>query len=415
MSEDLPDWLRDPALRPLWQAARDRLERNGVEPRGVVRVAGLDRTARHAVSGLIGRPVVDDHARVDLSALDTVLRERSRAGGLVAVMECLGGPVRNRSAERSTLANEREQPYTAARQWLRTHPQVGALAWVEDWLAGVRRSGLMSRVSSQTDPASVLVQALELATALTAGGERPATSRTQLAAQATGDAHALDDGRTLAALVLRALAAAAGGPAPASASERRLLWETFGVSPDSVSSTCLTLGLRPAGTDELARRLGLAAEGAAPVHLTGWDLARSGLDLPVGTWVLVCENPRVLEAVAETRGGDVAVVCTSGNPGLVTLDVLGRLGSAGARLAYHGDFDWPGVGIANRLVAEVGCRPWLMSAGDYLRGVRDGGPALQGAPATPAWDGALGQAMRSRGVAVHEEAVLEPLLTVLPS
>ncbi len=410
----LPDWVRDPALRPVWRAARDRLERNGVEPRGVLRVDGLDRGARHAVGGLTGRVGVADHARVDLATLDAVLRERSRQGGLVAVLETLDGPVRNRVAERSALTREREQPFTVVREWLRAHPQAVPLPWAEEWLAGVRRSGLMSRVSSRTDPAGVLVTALELAAALTSSDDRPATSRTQLAADVTGDAHALDDGRTLAALVSRALAAAAGEPAPGSVGDRRRLWEAYGISPDAVSSTCLSLGLRPAGVGELAHRLGLAAEAGAPVHLTGWDLARSDLGLPGGTWVLVCENPRVLEAVAETRGGDVAVVCTSGNPGLVTLDVLGRLGSQGARLAYHGDFDWPGVTIANRLVAEVGCRPWLMSAGDYLCRVRADAPVLQGAPVAAVWDDALEAAMRERGVAVHEEAVLEPLIAALP-
>ncbi len=53
---------------------------------------------------------------------------------------------------------------------------------------------------------------------------------------------------------------------------------------DDVSSTCLTLGLRPVGDGSPARRLRLAADDDAPVHLTGWDLAREPLDVPGGTW-----------------------------------------------------------------------------------------------------------------------------------
>ena len=40
-------------------------------------------------------------------------------------------------------------------------------------------------------------------------------------------------------------------------------------------------------------------------------------------------------------------------------------GLAGAELRYHGDFDWAGVAMANRLIAEVGVVPWRMGADDY--------------------------------------------------
>jgi len=227
VSRHLPEWLLDPALDPVWEAARARLERNGVEPRGTVTLRDLDRAGRHAVSGLIARPVVADRASVDLAHLDAVLRERSGWGGLVAVLERIGGPVRNRAAERSAMARTREHPYAAARCWLRDHPQAAGLPWIEEWFAGVRRSGLLSRLSPPVDPAAVLVCALELSTELTGTTRRPAISRTELAAKATSDAHALDHGRTLAQLVLRALAANADEPPPVSVSGRRALWERY--------------------------------------------------------------------------------------------------------------------------------------------------------------------------------------------
>jgi uncharacterized protein (TIGR02679 family) len=100
-------------------------------------------------------------------------------------------------------------------------------------------------------------------------------------------------------------------------------------------------------------------------------------------------------------------------PGLVTLDVLRRLRAGGAALAYHGDFDWPGIAIANRLVDEVGVVPWRMGADEYSDGLDVDGIALAGTPVEPAWDPELGAAMRSHGIAVHEEAVLPELLDAL--
>lgn len=174
------------------------------------------------------------------------------------------------------------------------------------------------------------------------------------------------------------------------------------------------LGLRPLAETAVALRLRLAADAGDPVHLTAWDLDRDGLSVEPGTWMLVCENPRVLKAVAQARGGAVTVVCTAGMPGLVAIEVLRRLAGFGATMAYHGDFDWPGIAIANRLVAQVGCRPWRMSAADYVAGARGDGPPLAGSAVSPSWDPTLGAAMADRGVAVHEEAVLDTVLTNLP-
>jgi uncharacterized protein (TIGR02679 family) len=406
-----PAWLRDPGLQPVWAAARERLERTGVQPHGTVVVSGLDRPGRHALSGLLGRPVVRGTARVDLATLDAVLRERSGVGGLVAVVSALGGPLRNRAAERSARDAAREAPYDAARVWLAEHRDVAGQPWVEDWLAAVRRSGLLARAP---DPPAELVRALELSGRLLAGGPAAApVARTGLAATATGDSHALDEGSVLAGLVLRALSVAAGTPLPASAAGRRRLWERHGVRPDLVSSTCLVLGLRPRGDGALARRLRQAADAGDPVHVTAWDLERDRLDVPAGTWVLVCENPRVLEAVAQRYAGRVGMVCTSGMPGLVVVELLTRLAGNGVDLAYHGDFDWPGIAIANRLAAQVGARPWRMGAADYLATARPDGPVLSGAPVLPSWDPGLGAAMSARGVGIHEEAVLEDLLAAL--
>ena len=86
---------------------------------------------------------------------------------------------------------------------------------------------------------------------------------------------------------------------------------------------------------------------------------------------------------------------------------------AGARLRYHGDFDWPGIAIANRLVAEVGVVPWRMEADQYLAALHGPRVPLLGTPIEPVWDRELGAVMRHYGAAVHEEAVLDDLLDAL--
>ena len=78
-------------------------------------------------------------------------------------------------------------------------------------------------------------------------------------------------------------------------------------------------------------------------------------------------------------------------------------------MRYHGDFDWPGLALANACRRDFGAIPWLMGADDY-----EGGHAsepLKGAAVEAEWDPELAPAMRSRGLAVHEEAVLDSVLS----
>lgn len=398
--EQLVRLLGGPDLAWLRQRVRAGLE-SGRLPVAVT-LRSPTAAQRAAVAGLLGRRLpIGEAVTVRLSDVDGVLQPLGF--DLVGAVVALEGPVRDRKSQRRAALADREAPYAAIADG------VSSLPWAAEWLEGVRRSRALLRLPDPESRTRALTSALDTVLVVTAPAA-PVTSRNELAARLCGDAHALDDSSVRSALVLRALAAVAGRSVPSSAGERRALWELFGVAADTVSSTCLTLGLRPSGTSPLAARLVAAAEIGDPVHVTPWDLARSELVVPVGLDVLVCENPRVLEAVAQRFGGSVAVVCSSGMPSLVTTALLQRLATFGSRLRYHGDFDWPGIAIANRLVATVGCAPWLMTASDYLSAVRPDGLTLGGPAVVPCWDAALGEAMASKGVAVHEEAVLDHVI-----
>ena len=198
------------------------------------------------------------------------------------------------------------------------------------------------------------------------GSEGP-QSRVELGARLLGDAHALDRDRLLHRVVLRGLAAASGTALPEGAREAEALWARFGVEPDLLSRTCLVWQLRIEDDGPLAQRLGAAAEVGDPVHVTEWDLRRAAsITAERGTRVLVCENPAVLEALADRGSQGWSAVCTAGEPNLVVDRILPAVAKAGADLRYHGDFDWPGIAIANRAVARYGVRPWRMTA----RGLR---------------------------------------------
>ncbi|WP_411283012.1 TIGR02679 domain-containing protein [Lapillicoccus sp.] len=419
----LPSWWSLDVLARVWELIANRLERNGIRPTGRLVVADLDRSERHALGDLLGRSVTSGRASIDLGVLDRRLSERAGVGLVEAVEQVRGQPLVDRPQRRAVRASRRQEPFRAAEQWLVDHP--GAVwPWVAPWLEGLRRDGSLMR---DPDPTSLLLTALDilwsrreaLAEGDVNGGESGRGSsgsratpvaRTELAARTAYDAHALDADRRLSTIVLRALATRSGIELSSGAAERRALWESAGVVADSVSSTCLTWGLLGLGL-----RAPASAHAAAsgprwrPVHLTWWDL-EAGASLQTGQDLIVCENPRVLEAIAQT-GIEIGVVCTSGRPNLVVIEVLSRALAAGARMRYHGDFDWPGVAMANDAAGRFGAAPWLMGVDDYL--ATPGSLTLVGSAVEPSWDPELGPAMRRRGLAVHEEAMLERLIDAL--
>ncbi|MGH9055176.1 MAG: TIGR02679 family protein, partial [Acidimicrobiales bacterium] len=246
----------------------------------------------------------------------------------------------------------------------------------------------------------------------------PRIGRTEFASALGGSSHALDDGSVLGALVLRAISAALDAPAPSSAGERRWLWEQAGVQSDEVSTTVLTLGLRPTGPSVVARAIGARSDAECESHLTLRDLRRLGRLVPGGTTVWVCENPRVLEAAMDA-GTRAVMVCTAGNPVVAVTMLLDQLSADGAWLRYRGDFDWPGVAIANRVIGRYGADPWRMLTADYEAALAAAGagivelPGLTGAPVGASWDPLLTAAMTRAGWAVHEELIIEHLVADL--
>ncbi len=403
---DLAAWIIDPALIPVWERIRVRFEQTGLVPQGSVTLLLTSRAQRQSVGALLGRTVTSDRVRIDLAVLDARLRDRSGAGGLEAVLTRLAGRApEDRPALRAAQDDARDRPLALAAELVKA-------AWARDWIAGLRRTGLLTNRAAAEDV--VRASAAVLNELTDPDGLRRTQSRVELGARLLGDSHALDGDRLVHQVVLRGLAAASDLPVPTGSREREQLWAAYGVEPDLLSRTCLMWGLRIEGSHSVAQRLRLAADSGDPVHLTEWDLRRAGSFRPVpDTRVLVCENPRVVEAIAEAGLSEWPTVCTSGVPNLVVDRVLTELSAAGATLLYHGDFDWPGIAIANRVSAKHAVRPWQMTAENYVEAVTPGAPELVGRPVEPCWDAELGAAMRTYGRVVHEESVLVKLLDAL--
>jgi uncharacterized protein (TIGR02679 family) len=236
-----------------------------------------------------------------------------------------------------------------------------------------------------------------------------------LAEAALGDPHGLDDGTRTASLVIKALTVIYEVPVPGDTPARRALWERAGVTDDELSPVVLVAGLRPAGDAAANAVLRACADRgeAAALTLRQVRTMTVGGGLPAAVWAF--ENPSVLAlATARFGSGCPPMVCTSGWPNSAAILLLQRLGSAGCRLRYHGDFDGEGVRIAANVIARTGASAWRMGANDYLAALRTGAPANPVGRITEApWDSGLAAQLRVHDRTVSEERVADGLLDEL--
>jgi uncharacterized protein (TIGR02679 family) len=238
----------------------------------------------------------------------------------------------------------------------------------------------------------------------------------ELAAATLGDAHALDPDTSLGSIVLRAAATLGNSEKFDDAHSRRETWASVGVICDELSAPVLILNLRAVGDSASSQALRIQASAGEPGFLTIRQLLRPGLAFTpeeCGKAIYVCENPTVVAAAARRLGAlSQPLICIEGQPRTATRLLLDRLRTAGVELRYHGDFDWPGIQIANTIIARHAAMPWRMRAVDY-EAAATGPLKLGGAPVAASWDDELMPSMRQRGRAVHEEQVTEALLADL--
>ncbi|MFI2473499.1 TIGR02679 family protein [Nocardia xishanensis] len=399
----LREYLATPELDDLWSRLRKRLEDNGHAIRGSVRVE-LDSVAADKLSGLFGRPIKPGPRSLSLPDLEAALLRSAAGLGLVAVLaELTGGPLRDLPSERLARRDAVSALWAEVERTIHDRELANA-PWVRPWLEWLHTTGLLVRAGanamSEFDAA-----AYALATTLTPGA--PPRMLGQLATSvAGGDAHALDSDRLAGRLALRGLCFAFGRPEPITPRDRITLWQLAGITADTISGTVLTWGLRPPGPDPWSAMMRTRAELGLVTHLTLAELSSTTAPLTEpATIVSACENPQILQRAAETRVSQ-PLICFSGNPSAAGTALTERL-----RLRYHGDFDWPGIGIATRL-HTTGVDLWRMNTSDYLAATAFGTIRLPltGSPLPAPWDPDLSPTMARTGLAVHEESLIDVLI-----
>ncbi|MDR2626154.1 MAG: TIGR02679 family protein [Zoogloeaceae bacterium] len=396
---------------PELAAVRQRLRRHfeRAETRGCatqVRLGDLDTAAYRALCQLTGQPSRPARSlTLDITKLDARLREAGLADSLRDALERLEGPIVSQARLREECQSRWSALPADAQPLLRT--------WLEKSPAAMT---LLKRLGRTPERArSLLTAADAVLRRLPAEG----LPRSQLAAETLGDAHALDAGQAVATLVLAAWrwhvqasksAEEKDDESPGATGARaRDTWAQAGILVSELARPVLFLNLP---TPASGLHTWIPGE---PAYLSLRQLLRRPLAWPVaGCRIHVCENPDIVAIAADRLGETCApLVCTDGMPAAAQRILLDQLTAAGARLHYHGDYDWPGIGIGNFVMRTWNASPWRFGAAEYRAAVAQTPPRARDLDATrveAVWDTELGAEMDRHGLSIAEEAVVASLL-----
>ena len=401
--------LGQPALSRILSRIAKRLAQDAAthtDPKGATQrivIADPSDEELEALGSLLGK---NFNARkrlvVVFQELENLLNRAEIAPSLLDAVTYLCGPLVHRPTLRAS----------EAKAWNRLFAQAAGKDTrpaIKTWLEQIQQEGLLRRLCTDIRHAEEL---LATAMAIAALFPAPRLLVKELAATVTGDAHALDDSTALNTLVARLAMCWNREERPDGAAGRRELWRGIGLIGDELSPSVLIWGLQAEPGNLTGQVLHAFAGQGEPCRLTLQQLKKASPVILKPGKLFVCENPAIVQAAAlRLKSGGHPLVCLEGQPNTAVTFLLDRLTRQGLELHYHGDFDWPGIGIANTVVRRFGAKPWRMAAPDYLNA-----PAtlpLSGTPVIPEWDETLGEAMRRRGLAVHEEAVIPTLLADL--
>jgi uncharacterized protein (TIGR02679 family) len=415
VDERLQRLLGGVSLVSLRKRLRQRYERGAVDG-GVARfrIANLGVDEHAALAALLGRSArFSSSMQVDVQTIDAALRQSGIAPSLRDALEQIDGPIIHAETARLQVKAAWSRVVSAV-----DHPSFTKFLQVP---AGI---GLLKRLSGGGHERAIqLCHSVDaVLKVLPANG----MTRAQLAAQTLGDAHALDGGQAVATLVLAVWRDVLSPDMDTEntqldaeedirirreigAERNRSIWAKAGVLVNELARPSLFLNLPVSDSASFVRVSGEPSYASLRFLVRSppcWNVA--------GRDVFICENPNLLAIAADKLGAGCApIVCTDGMPAAAQRMLLTQLAKAGARLRYHGDFDWPGLRIGNHVVGEYGAMPWRFGAVEYAAVVqaapRPGRP-LDGPEVAASWDEMLAPAMRTHQLSIAEESVADSLL-----
>ncbi|MBI1249341.1 TIGR02679 family protein [bacterium] len=435
MSDRLVMLLRSDECSPLLSRLRKKFQR-GESLTGRCRFSNLTREQATRISELTGAGRRGDSISVDLDQFTQVVVNTGRFDSLESLVQlACGKQLQNLRATRDEHSAQWQRVWrhseclvenlNASLSERKGDQLVGhgsqtasfTAKTVSEAVSAMRQSGWLRRTAIR-NPAAAMVL-LDQSFALLELLPVHPTPLPVFAAKHCGDSHALDDSTNLGRIMLRLLTRQSVTQQK-KAFNRRRIWESVGVVTDELSSTALALNLPASGNSLTDQLLQNHRGNGMPVRLTFRHLRVHPPTFVVPSnehesRIYVCENPSILAEAANRLGAECPpIICVEGHPSLACWVLLEQLCARQFRLAYHGDFDWGGIRIANEIYDAFGFEPWRFTSSFHITQSKHH-RKLRPPESEALWDQNLAETIRRAGVSIEEEAVIDDLLFDLQS
>lgn len=349
---------------------------------GQVSITDASPEEQEALEGLLGRPLQRENLRFTLSQFQKALGE-TRFGPIplkALLTEYFGEIMETNRDKKQKLRQEKiwflermEQELPGADQWIftmREHKIYGYQLLMAEYNRNpAQAEGLLRQLR---DCLVLLEERQEK--------NEPPIYLALLAAQTSGNPHALDRGRTAGQLLIHALCHRSVSGYPDSAQKLGELYLENGVQMDAISSMVTAYGIHL----ETAAGLHPACEGYIEMEepyvitLANLEKVRGArgrwTEKTEGKPVYIVENEMVFSHLLSGLAGSAfSLLCTSGQPRTAAFVLLDYLAESGAQFFYAGDLDPEGMMIADRLWRRYPERlsVWHMGEEDYRKSMSE--------------------------------------------
>lgn len=346
---------------------------------GTITLHEVSEEERRAISGIIGKVFYEKDIRFSFAEFERGLqRTRYAPVDMKELLQAYFGEILSTNQERQeeTQKKKREFLMRMSNGILKDMGNdSSAFLWIQDVISA-RKYGyqlLMREYGRDEMQAERLVWNISNALMSLFDGDGVEQAEIPLAvfaAEISGNPHYFDRGTTAGQLLMHALCQQENREFPQSAYQWRETLLCAGIVPDNVSSMVHAYGLRLLTKDGWHPAYDAYCRLKEPCVITMENL-RGIISARVSEGrVYVVENEMVFSyLVNQAKTEDFTLLCTSGQPRSVALELVPFILAGGAEIYYSGDIDPDGIRIADRLWRKFGdgIRLWRMSPEDYVK------------------------------------------------
>ncbi|MDO5416988.1 MAG: TIGR02679 family protein [Lachnospiraceae bacterium] len=372
--------------RRIFAAMRKKWESLG-RTAGNVTLTQATKEERCGLERLLGISMPEGRITFSLPQFEQALQETRYAGvTLPQLLEEYYGEALVSSREKKRQEKDREQEFwgTLEARLMQDRPEYEeCISWLREMQE--QKSGGYSTLmkeyrKSEEDARKLVWQIAECLRLCRTDGKTDKEFRGEgvrlavLAAQTTGNPHALDRQSAAGTLLSCALCRRSGWGFPQNARLWKELYEKNGILVDALSSTIAAYGIHLETADGLHPAYEGYLQRKEPCVITLANLESVRRAYGESKHIYIVENEMVFSELLEAVSSfPVTLLCTSGQPRTAAYQLFELLAGDGVRFYYAGDMDPEGLDIAERIWRSFPeqVHIWRMSRSDYEKAMSE--------------------------------------------